>query len=304
MMTVNLSLISKRSMATCVMMMLMICASFSNLSALKTISQFPHHKVTSSSRLHLVDPDTANSIITSNIPFLQGLTLPVIPSIDVSKIDSLKMLQPLLSSGESHLGWFGMFDSARFSFLPGETKTFLLSLPVIARIGLGFIALDVLPAIADVILLRVIWSKFIAVKQPLKDIDITTLPKIYDVEKIAEFYAKNPRLVLARTTEIIVLAKDFLFGLLSDYQKKAIQTNQPTRAIQFTELITTLGPTFIKVGQALSIRPDLASPAYLEELVKLQDQVPPFSSIEALKIIGNQDDNWISITRAINQHIN
>ena len=51
--------------------------------------------------------------------------------------------------------------------------------------------------------------------------------------------------------------------------------------------IAFLGPTFIKVGQALSIRPDLASPAYLEELVKLQDQVPPFSSVEALKIIGD-----------------
>jgi hypothetical protein len=42
----------------------------------------------------------------------------------------------------------------------------------------------------------------------------------------------------------------------------------------------------VKVGQALSIRPDLASPAYLEELVKLQDQVPPFSSKIALQIVG------------------
>lgn len=38
-----------------------------------------------------------------------------------------------------------------------------------------------------------------------------------------------------------------------------------------------LGPTFIKLGQLLSSRPDLLPPAYLEELARLQDKVPPVS---------------------------
>ncbi len=39
--------------------------------------------------------------------------------------------------------------------------------------------------------------------------------------------------------------------------------------------LESLGSTFVKFGQLLSVRRDLLPDAYIEELVKLQDQVPP-----------------------------
>jgi len=40
-------------------------------------------------------------------------------------------------------------------------------------------------------------------------------------------------------------------------------------------MLSELGPTYVKVGQLLSTRPDLIPPAYVEELEKLQDQGEP-----------------------------
>jgi len=49
-----------------------------------------------------------------------------------------------------------------------------------------------------------------------------------------------------------------------------------------------LGPTFVKLGQFLSTRPDILPPVYLEEFSRLQDQVEPFPSAEARRIVEDQ----------------
>lgn len=46
-----------------------------------------------------------------------------------------------------------------------------------------------------------------------------------------------------------------------------------------------LGPIFVKFGQAVSTRRDLLPPDIADELAKLQDQVPPFASEEAVRIL-------------------
>ncbi|HAM53192.1 MAG TPA: hypothetical protein DCP92_21760 [Nitrospiraceae bacterium] len=61
--------------------------------------------------------------------------------------------------------------------------------------------------------------------------------------------------------------------------KKYLKTKRPkiTSPAMVKETLEKLGPTFVKFGQFLSIRPDLVPPEFCDEFRKLQDQVPPFS---------------------------
>jgi ubiquinone biosynthesis protein len=58
-----------------------------------------------------------------------------------------------------------------------------------------------------------------------------------------------------------------------------------TSARRFRELLAELGPTFIKLGQILSSRPDLIPPDFVTELSKLQDDAPPLPIETVLALI-------------------
>ncbi|WP_298815062.1 ABC1 kinase family protein [Chloroflexus sp.] len=59
----------------------------------------------------------------------------------------------------------------------------------------------------------------------------------------------------------------------------------PGNAARLREALVELGPTFVKLGQALSTRPDLLPVDVVTELSKLQDTVPPFPGEQAVKLI-------------------
>jgi predicted unusual protein kinase regulating ubiquinone biosynthesis (AarF/ABC1/UbiB family) len=54
------------------------------------------------------------------------------------------------------------------------------------------------------------------------------------------------------------------------------------------EKLLRLGPTFIKIGQTLATRADLLPVEYIQELSRLQDEVPPFATEEARTIIERE----------------
>jgi ubiquinone biosynthesis protein len=62
----------------------------------------------------------------------------------------------------------------------------------------------------------------------------------------------------------------------------------PTVPERLRMAFAELGPSFIKLAQLLSSRPDLITKPFADEFKKLQDEVPPFSAEEAKKIIEEE----------------
>jgi hypothetical protein len=120
----------------------------------------------------------------------------------------------------------------------------------------------------------------------------------YSPTKAEEFYNRRQFLVLKRILQLASLTSGFTTGLLFDWlilgkllkddEYTALKRNEPKRAKIALTLCEQLGPTFIKLGQALSIRTDLIPEAYALELRALQDQVSPFPSDVAYEILKKE----------------
>lgn len=115
------------------------------------------------------------------------------------------------------------------------------------------------------------------------------LPLKYDPEGLALYFSKRPRAVLQRSLQIFSKMSGFTakvaLDLLTGKNDTATQTK---RTSELRELVTSLGPFFIKIGQALSIRPDILPPESMVELQKLCDKVPSYDSKLAMQIIVDE----------------
>lgn len=77
-------------------------------------------------------------------------------------------------------------------------------------------------------------------------------------------------------------------GLQMINRKPREQIARLSRPERLRLVFEELGPTFIKLGQLLSTRPDLIPADFLDELAKLQDDIPPFS-IEEVRAIFKEE---------------
>ncbi|MDD1622306.1 MAG: ubiquinone biosynthesis regulatory protein kinase UbiB [Methylococcaceae bacterium] len=67
-----------------------------------------------------------------------------------------------------------------------------------------------------------------------------------------------------------------------------LRNSREPRGVRIRRTLEDLGPIYVKFGQTLSTRKDLLPEDIAEELVKLQDRVPPFSADTARNIIEQQ----------------
>ena len=74
-------------------------------------------------------------------------------------------------------------------------------------------------------------------------------------------------------------------GLQMVSKKRRERVERFSRAERVRMALEELGPTYIKLGQILSTRPDLVPADFIKELAKLQDKVPPYPFTEFMRIL-------------------
>jgi ubiquinone biosynthesis protein len=89
----------------------------------------------------------------------------------------------------------------------------------------------------------------------------------------------------------------FLFGNLVDRTRGRDTTER--RAARLRQVMERMGPTFIKLGQQLSIRADILPYPYCRELSKMQDAVPPFPTDQAIAIVERVTGKKVTETFAV-----
>jgi predicted unusual protein kinase regulating ubiquinone biosynthesis (AarF/ABC1/UbiB family) len=124
-------------------------------------------------------------------------------------------------------------------------------------------------------------------------------PRLIGTEKAAPAEAKiGPRgyfrLLRIGLTLFIFAARVFVNtrGWLG--RGKTPQTEHRRReGERLRNALIALGPTFIKIGQTLATRADILPIEYIQELSRLQDEVPPFPTAQARAIVGRETGSQI-----------
>eukprot|EP00529_Nitzschia_sp_RCC80_P005387 CAMPEP_0113512478 /NCGR_PEP_ID=MMETSP0014_2-20120614/39361_1 /TAXON_ID=2857 /ORGANISM="Nitzschia sp." /LENGTH=1042 /DNA_ID=CAMNT_0000408839 /DNA_START=180 /DNA_END=3304 /DNA_ORIENTATION=+ /assembly_acc=CAM_ASM_000159 len=232
-------------------------------------------------------------------------------SLDVEDLVTAAASRSSQSSSSSMMGIIHNFDQLATSIaqdlLPPETieqlvaklstaaaaaqPSFVVENPAWHTVGIGVFALG------SALNLYVLNSPidFTNLKAPFEPGTDT-----YSPTKSDEFYGSSTRrfVVVKRLLQLGFISGRFTTGLLWDWlvlgkllgdtDYTALKKAEPRRAREALRLCERMGPTFIKLGQALSIRQDLIPDAYASELRALQDAVPPFSNEIAYDILKRE----------------
>jgi ABC1 atypical kinase-like domain len=122
------------------------------------------------------------------------------------------------------------------------------------------------------------------------EIDEEGLPLAYDKDLIQAYWSRERGALNQRWSYFLGKAVPFLTKLTTLFIRDGKITDQeiPALSRQARIDLQDLGPTFIKAGQMMSVRPDVLPPPALDELAKLQDAVVPFDTEVAVQQIERE----------------
>lgn len=124
------------------------------------------------------------------------------------------------------------------------------------------------------------------------------LPEVYNVEDVNYYFSCRPHVVALRLLEVFfsfasATVKIRASGIASYLRLNSDKDNdgnisQYNFGLALKETMLNLGPTFIKVGQSLSTRPDIIGSEISKALSELHDQIPPFPRTVAMQTIKEE----------------
>lgn len=122
------------------------------------------------------------------------------------------------------------------------------------------------------------------------EVDNEGLPLVYNEAAIAAYWSDKPGELAGRWTNFAGVAAPWLTRLANTalQGKLGDPASQKVLASAAVDNLQRLGPTFIKLGQILSIRPDILPPAVMGELGRLQDKIAVFPTDEARATIERE----------------
>ncbi|CAH9078461.1 unnamed protein product [Cuscuta europaea] len=110
----------------------------------------------------------------------------------------------------------------------------------------------------------------------------------YSISKIYEVYQNKPFVVLRRLLHIVSTFGKWFALRYIDSLSGRVEEMFKVRAEGLRKILVQLGPAYVKIAQAISSRPDLIPPSYLDELSLLQDQITPFPNEVAFSKIEQE----------------
>ena len=122
-------------------------------------------------------------------------------------------------------------------------------------------------------------------------VDEEGLPVVYDKDLIEAYWRKEDGALQQRWREFLGVTVPFLTKLVAMLVRGGadeVQRNEVELARDARINLEKLGPTYIKAGQMMSVRPDVLPQAALDELAVLQDSVKPFATDIAVSMIEKE----------------
>lgn len=111
--------------------------------------------------------------------------------------------------------------------------------------------------------------------------NISSIRRYLNIVRVLSSYGFDQALEMLGLSDVMVRSRRLFQRTLPDIARL-------TAAERMRLALEELGPTFVKLGQILSTRPDVIPHAFVREFEKLQDNVPSFSFEEVLAQIAGE----------------